>query len=133
MPRAGARVPPGPKFGKAVTLRAMLWISERGGKGDLTREANAIKVHRRSDQVADKDDLKGWVVDAIRAHGGNARLIEVAKHIWQNHNEELKRSGDLFYTWQYDMRWAATVLRKSGVMKSAEMSRAGRWELNPKR
>ena len=66
--------------------------------------------------MADKSDLKGWVVEALRAAGGSSSLIEVAKHIWDNHEDELRRSGDLFYKWQYDMRWAATVLRGEGVM-----------------
>ena len=66
--------------------------------------------------MADKSDLKDWVVEALRAAGGSSSLIEVAKHIWANHEDELRHSGDLFYKWQYDMRWAATVLRNEGVM-----------------
>lgn len=43
-------------------------------------------------------------------------MIDVAKHIWANHEDELKRSGDLFYSWQYDMRWAAQNLRGAGQL-----------------
>jgi hypothetical protein len=66
--------------------------------------------------MATKADLQDWVVQAIRAHGGETSLVNVARHIWENHEAELKASGDLFYTWQYDMRWAATVLRKQGTL-----------------
>jgi len=37
--------------------------------------------------------------------------------------------GDLFYTWQYDMRWAATKLRRDGKLKAATRSPKGTWEL----
>jgi hypothetical protein len=79
--------------------------------------------------VAQKSDLKAWVVEALHAQGGRAHLIDVAKYIWNEYKEELERSGDLFYTWQYDMRWAATALRKRGVMKPSVMSPSGKWEL----
>lgn len=62
--------------------------------------------------MADKADLKIWVLDAVEANGGSCQLLDVAKHIWANHEAELRMSGDLFYKWQYDMRWAATELRK---------------------
>jgi hypothetical protein len=79
--------------------------------------------------MASKEDLVTWVEDAIRANGGSARLLDVAKHIWANHESELRASGDLFYKWQYDMRWAANKLRRSGMMKSTDVSPNGVWEL----
>lgn len=66
--------------------------------------------------MADREDLKKWVVEALKENGGQAALIDVAKHIWMHHEKELRASGDLFYKWQYDMRWAAMVLRKQGIM-----------------
>ncbi|NGM44687.1 hypothetical protein G5B31_03975 [Rhodobacter sp. SGA-6-6] len=61
--------------------------------------------------MATKADLENWVIEAIRATGGEASIVEVAKYIWANFRKELEGSGDLFYTWQYDMRWAAQNLR----------------------
>jgi hypothetical protein len=78
--------------------------------------------------MATKHDLQDWVRNALQATGGKASLVEVAKHIWQNHEADLKISGDLLFTWQYDMRWAANVLRHQG-MKSVEVSPRGIWEL----
>jgi hypothetical protein len=49
--------------------------------------------------------------------------------VWKNHENELRRSGDLFFTWQYDIRWTATQLRKEGVMRAANLSPKGTWEL----
>ena len=79
--------------------------------------------------MASKEDLQDWVVDALNKQGGKAQLVQVAKYIWDNHEAELKRSGDLLYTWQYDMRWAANALRNKGVLRSVEDSPRGLWEL----
>ena len=46
-----------------------------------------------------------------------------------HYEEELKHSGDLLYTWQYDIRWAATELRKTGFMIEATESPRGLWQL----
>ncbi|HSB95417.1 MAG TPA: hypothetical protein VLC91_03160 [Spongiibacteraceae bacterium] len=79
--------------------------------------------------MAKKADLPDWVAEAIKANGGSARLLEVAKYIWDKYEAELHRSGDLFYKWQYDMRWAANQLRNKGVMKPVSASPLGVWEL----
>jgi hypothetical protein len=75
-----------------------------------------------------KQMLKIWVVEALKDHGGRATVLEVSKHVWVNHREELE-AGDLFYTWQYDVRWAAHALRKQGRIRAAKISPRGVWEL----
>jgi hypothetical protein len=79
--------------------------------------------------MATKGDLQHWVQEALKQAGGSAPLIHVAKDIWRHHERELADSGNLFYTWQYDMRWAAERLRKRGVMKGVAFSPRGTWEL----
>ena len=79
--------------------------------------------------MATKHDLEDWVCESLRNLGDSGRLIDVAKQIWGNHQSDLISSGDLFYTWQYDMRWAANRLRRSGKMKAVETSPSGVWEL----
>jgi hypothetical protein len=69
------------------------------------------------------------VEDAVRSHGGSASLVEVARYIWENHESDLRKSGNLFYRWQYEVRWAATRLRRTGVLKPATASPKGVWEL----
>ena len=78
--------------------------------------------------MATKGDLVDWVRAALRDAGGAASILFVAKHIWDHHQTDLKRT-DLFYTWQYDMRWAATELRKRGLMVAAADDRRGKWTL----
>jgi hypothetical protein len=62
-----------------------------------------------------KDDLKSWVFAAVQ-NSGEASVLEVAKHIWHAHSKEISSWGDAFYTWQYDMRWAAQDLRREGKL-----------------
>ena len=79
--------------------------------------------------MATRDDLVSWVEEAPRENEGEATVIDVARHIWENHEHELKLSGNLFFTWQYDMRWAALKLRKSGIISPADAIEKGRWRL----
>jgi hypothetical protein len=77
--------------------------------------------------MAYKDDLKDWVLHAIKENGGEATLVQVAKHIWNNHKEDLQRYGDAFFVWQYDMRWAAQYLRNEGFLVGADQAPRGIW------
>jgi hypothetical protein len=66
--------------------------------------------------MSSKSDLVDWLVEALRGLGGKASLLDVSKEVWRLHESDLRASGDLFYTWQYDLRWAATKLRKQGLL-----------------
>lgn len=74
--------------------------------------------------------MESWIVEALRAHSGRLSLVEVAKHVWLAHEVELRASGDAFYTWQYDLRWAADKLRRQGTLKDSAICERGVWELS---
>ena len=76
-----------------------------------------------------KEILRAWLIEALRANNGIGTIVEVCKYIWDHYENELRISGDLFFTWQYQVRWAATELRKDGVMRAAHLSPKGFWEL----
>jgi uncharacterized protein YutE (UPF0331/DUF86 family) len=78
-----------------------------------------------------KHDLTSVVEEAITSLGGSASLVDVARYIWEHYEDRLRQSDDLFYTWQYDIRWAANQLRRSGKMNEVEKSPRGIWELLP--
>jgi len=84
---------------------------------------------KRRDNVTKKEDLQDWLTESLEANKGRVSIVEVCRHVWENHENELRRSGDLFFTWQYDIRWAAHALRKEGIMRAAELSPKGIWEL----
>jgi hypothetical protein len=79
--------------------------------------------------MSTRDELQPWVVDALRANGGQATITEVARYVWQHHERDLKSSDDLLYKWQYELRWAAGQLRRAGRMKAADASAKGIWVL----
>lgn len=79
--------------------------------------------------MALKGKLEDWVTEALQELGGSGSIVAVAKKIWSHHEAELLAAGDIFYTWQYDMRWAAERLRKKGAMKTVAISPRGVWEL----
>ena len=45
-----------------------------------------------------RDDLQDWVYQALKSVGGKGRIVDVAKYIWTNKEQELRASGDMFYT-----------------------------------
>jgi hypothetical protein len=81
--------------------------------------------------VLTREDLQGLVVAALKANGGSAPIVDVCKYVWQHHEQELRASGDLFYTWQYDIRWAAQRLRDNRVLISTDSLPRGLWAINP--
>ncbi|HEX2094654.1 MAG TPA: hypothetical protein VHG28_19775 [Longimicrobiaceae bacterium] len=78
--------------------------------------------------MATRDVLQDWIVEALQSLGGQGRIMDVSKYIWHHHEPDLRHAGDLFYTWQYDMRWAAQKLRDAGKLKPA-VKRDAAWEL----
>jgi hypothetical protein len=82
--------------------------------------------------MAQKEDLQNWIVDALERRGGSGSLVDVCRDVWQTHEPELRMSGDLFYTWQYDIRWAAQKLRDTGVLVPDEEAPRGIWKMTPR-
>lgn len=84
----------------------------------------------QTEDMATKTDLAEWLVKALRTTGGSAHHVRVAEAIWRAHEDELRDSGDLFYTWQYDLRWAAQSLRRSGTLEAVDGRGDGVWRLS---
>ena len=78
--------------------------------------------------MAKKENLREWLIEALEANKGSASIVDVCKYIWVHYEKELRMSGDLFFTWQYDVRWAAAQLRYGGIMREARLSPKGIWE-----
>ncbi len=77
--------------------------------------------------MVEKSDLKLAVLAALNHLGGKGNVTEVARYIWDNYETVLRNSGDLFYTWQYDMRWAGPALPDEGkILKKGDNRR---WSL----
>ena len=71
--------------------------------------------------------LKDWIIEALSSLGGTAQIVPICKHIWENHEKELRQSGDFFFIWQYEMRWAGQKLQQEGKLKKHRSGR--KWQL----
>ena len=74
-----------------------------------------------------RDDLKLLVLQALSVSSDGAPWVQIAKHIWHNHEAELRNAGDRFYKWQYEVRWAIQQLRREGRVQQAMR---GQWRLH---
>ena len=79
----------------------------------------------------DRNSMTVWVESALRELGGSGTIIDVCKAVWAHHGDEIQASGDMFFKWQYEIRWAADSLRRSNVICPADQSPKGIWELAP--
>jgi hypothetical protein len=80
--------------------------------------------------MSKRDIFLDWIIDAIRAHGGSAKIAVICKHVWDNHENDLRRMGDMLYTWQYDIRWAGLKLRQNGRLRPSNQTPKGIWILS---
>jgi len=80
--------------------------------------------------MSGKEDLRDWIVAALEELGGSGSVVEVSRRIWDGHEQDLRAAGDLFFTWQYDLRWAAQTLRDAGVLVRLDGDRSGVWTLS---
>ena len=86
------------------------------------------KKIRDNVNIISKKDLQNIVKETLIILNGKSNITEISKYIWKKYNYKLLMSGDIFYTWQYDIRWSGIVLKKLGIMKKD--SKRGIWELS---
>ena len=79
--------------------------------------------------MAAGDYLVDWVREALVAVGGKGTIVDVCKALWRLHESDLRAMGDEFYTWQYDVRWAAHQLRNRHEARLTTEGRRSVWEL----
>jgi hypothetical protein len=91
---------------------------------NLQKEINVLKnminykKTRSNVNIISKKDLQDIVKETLIILNGKSNITEISKYIWKKYNYKLLISGDIFYTWQYDIRWVGTELRKLGIMKN---------------
>lgn len=77
--------------------------------------------------MLDRSGLLPIIVAALKSSEGTARMRDIAKYIWDHHEKELRQSGEFFYVWQYDLRWAGDALVRQRVIRKGPP--AGTWHL----
>jgi len=76
-----------------------------------------------------RKNLCPWIVEALTALNGSAKIPKVKEYIWGQHGNELRDGGSLHFTWNEDIFWAATQLRAKGVLKKASATSKNVWAL----
>ncbi|MCW4985468.1 hypothetical protein, partial [Enterobacter hormaechei] len=84
---------------------------------------------RLGDMTVTRESMKQWIIECLQEREGSAWPREVSKYVWDSYEAELRDSGDMLYTWQYDIRWAAQQLRNEGTLKPVNRRRDLPWEL----
>jgi hypothetical protein len=79
--------------------------------------------------MIDRTSMTEWVEEALRELGGRGTILDICRKVWERHGDEIRVSGDAFYTWQYEIRWAGDILRKKGILRPVDESSRGVWEL----
>lgn len=80
-----------------------------------------------------RDIIKNWTEEALKSLGGMSHYKLVAKELWKLYGSRLSEDAR-FYTWQYDMRWAAQELRDEGKLHNSHTADIpkGVWMLTEK-
>ncbi len=105
-------------------------VVEQEWRMDYEIKQSPVSISPRPTKRSESELLKRWIVEALERYGGAATMIDISKWIWEEHEQEMRDNGDMFYRWQYAMRWAGTSLRKDGVLQPADHSDRGIWALN---
>lgn len=63
-----------------------------------------------------KPNFDEWIYEALRFYGGQARMIDIARRVWERHEEDLRASNSLIFTWQRELRRAVDRLWQSGKL-----------------
>ncbi|MCU0104998.1 hypothetical protein N7603_04945 [Acholeplasma vituli] len=87
-----------------------------------------------------REDLNRILILLLKELDGSGTIIEICRLFWKKYGHNISQNEDIFYTWQYDIRWSASVLREQGILKlssrsnhvvdSVKYSPFGVWELS---
>ena len=79
-----------------------------------------------------RKDLTEILEEALTALGGEGKIVEICEYIWGKYKDNLLSSGDIFYTWQYDLRMSAKeTLKAKGKITTLKDGKKSVWKLVP--
>lgn len=68
-----------------------------------------------------------WIAEALADDDCGRDALSVSRHVWEHHEQELRDAGDLFWTWQIELRDALAALQEQRSAAEAA-PRTGPWE-----
>ena len=78
--------------------------------------------------IISKNDLPILLEEVLKEMDGNGYILDISKKFWIKYKDNITPNNNLFYTWHYDIRWAATELRKNNIMVRPDLEK-GLWTL----
>jgi len=79
-----------------------------------------------------RKDLTCILEEALVSLGGEGKIVEICEYIWSKYKDDLFASGDIFYTWQYDLRMSAKeTLKAKGKVITLKDGKKSIWKLLP--
>jgi hypothetical protein len=79
-----------------------------------------------------RQDLTDILEEALISLGGEGKIVEICEYIWSKYKDDLYLSGDIFYTWQYDLRMCAKeTLKAKGEIITLKDGKKSIWKLVP--
>ena len=67
---------------------------------------------------SEQERLEQWVLEALASVGRGSDL-DVARHVWTQHEDDLRAGGDLLFRWQLGLQDATAVLAATGRLTRA--------------
>ena len=81
-------------------------------------------------RIIKRKDLTEILEEALVSLGGEGRIVEICEYIWSKYSNDLLSSGDIFYTWQYDLRMSAKeTLKAEGKVITIKDGNKSIWKL----
>ena len=94
---------------------------------EVTHKETNFSNHPR---IIKRKDLTEILEEALVSLGGEGRIVEICEYIWSKYNNDLLSSGDIFYTWQYDLRMSAKeTLKAEGKIITIKDGNKSIWKL----
>jgi len=100
----------------------MLFLTE----GCLTLKGSRKEMHTagrlvaRGGGMATRDNLSGGFSMPC-ANTAAAAAWGISEYVWERHRSEIQTSGDLLYTWQFEIRRVAVELIAAGKIRHGEL------------
>ena len=74
-------------------------------------------------------ELEKMLFGGLQDLGGSGSILDVSRRVLVRHKNKLTHDDDFNSDWSYNLRWAATSLRKKNVLVNNK--KGSHWELNP--
>ena len=73
--------------------------------------------------------MENMLIDALKHFKGPTLILDVSKYIWNKYEDDIRKSDEMLYKWQYKLRWAATMLHQKGTITMDKKGTYGLWAI----